>query len=193
MAAGIDVSMSAPTGADVDHAGRLRYLESASQAADNFRADAGPSVSESAHEGYVLSRKPLANAVTRWNEVALSPLARMTNGVYVVQINCQPIDKLFCRSRSQRLSARLRGYTESTVLPTSPTFFYAERFQVASCVTTDLVNQAMDDPLLYFRPESQATVVELGDDGDRVSSDTADQKCILGSQADFGKLNNRAD
>jgi hypothetical protein len=41
----------------------------------------------------------------------------------------------------------------------------------------DLTAESMDDPLLYFRPESDATVVEP------VSGDTADQKRTLVAQA----------
>ena len=41
------------------------------------------------------------------------------------------------------------------------------------------LNESMDDPLLYFGPESDATVVEFPDDRDHVSSDTVEQKRIL--------------
>ena len=50
-------------------------------------------------------------------------------------------------------------------------------------VMADLMNDSMDDPLLYFRPESNATVPEFADDGDHVSGDTADRKRILVAQA----------
>ena len=50
-------------------------------------------------------------------------------------------------------------------------------------VMADLMNDSMDDPLLYFRPESNATVPEFVDDGDPVSGDTADRKRILVARA----------
>ena len=41
------------------------------------------------------------------------------------------------------------------------------------------LNELIDDPLLYFRPESDATAVDFADDRDHVSSDTVEQKRIL--------------